>query len=155
MSQKALLQRHNAPLKHGRRSPTLVSLGNKFGCTKPELHEGEPGKFDPENCDYCKARYENLMEARALLGSVSENLMERAVTTKIDIENYRKKLEEEGKHPLQDSNYYKWAKLDLELAKYLADKAVGNKVNVYHHKGDEEEDLVIDVTRLQNEDNKE
>lgn len=150
MSLAAKKQRQNAALKHGRRSPVLMSLGKKFGCTRPELHEGADGEFDPENCVYCQARWDNLLETRALLGNVSDNLLERAATTRTDLEDMADELRKEGKNPMRDKDYVRGLQMDIDLAKHLVKLKQGNAVNVIHHKAkvDEDEEIkIIDVTR--------
>jgi len=156
MSPQAIRQRHNAPLKHGRRSPVLMSLGKKFGCTKPDQHENEggtPGEFDPENCEFCRARWTHLLEVRTLLGSTDANVMERAATTRIHLENMEKELTESGTNPLRDKDYIKGLELDLKILDKITALTKGNTVNVVHHKAQEEDEddvMVIDVSRVEN-----
>ena len=151
MSPLAERQRHNAPLKHGKRSPLMNSLGKKFGCTKPGLHEGAEGEYDPENCVYCKARWDHLIEVRTLLGNLPANLMERAVMTRADLDMLREESAAEGTNPLRDKDYVKGLEMDFKLMQHMSSMNKGNTVNVVHHKAkdDEEDFTVIDVTRVE------
>jgi len=153
MSPIAKRQRHSAALKHGKRSPVMLALGKKFGCTKPDLHEGTPDEYDPENCVFCQARWDHLLEVRTLLGSTDANLLERAATSRIDIERYADTLRAQGTNPITDKHYMQAFKLDIELAKHLQSMGKQSVTNVIHHRArdDEEDFTVIDVSRVMNE----
>ena len=90
----------------------------------------------------CQARLNYIVGVRKEVGGVEQNLFERAVMLREELEAEALAIRLKGESPLQNKAFREAMKLDLELAKYLFGKKYGSKQQITV-KRDREEDFII------------
>lgn len=141
MSEIARLQRIVAPLKDGKQSATLARYS---GCNKcPYKHKCE--MFDENNNEGCEARRRQLLNSMLEVSDSGLMLMNKAGILTADFDEFREKLINVGKNPLEDPMYQKAANMLIELAKWMKKlKLDERKAKTYdEHSMDKEEVILV------------